>query len=217
MTGAADPRPAPPPQDPALPVPAAARRRIAAWEITGGLVVFFVGSFLHFLYELSGFNILAAPFASVNESTWEHLKLFFWPGLVFAVVEHAYLRDRVNNFWAAKAASAVGIMAGVAISFYAYLGVVIPIDGKGTLAGTLVTAVIGCVLGQALSYRLLVMPSCGPRWRITGGATLAALALAFVAFTFVPPRNFLFENFAGYVYGGEYGILDDYTPYLIFR
>ncbi|HEX5827482.1 MAG TPA: DUF6512 family protein [Candidatus Limnocylindrales bacterium] len=193
------------------------RRKVAAWEILGFVVIFFAGSFLHFIFELSGFNTLFAPFGSVNESTWEHLKLFYWPALLFAVVQHAFIRHEVNNFWAAKAHSIVLTPLVVAIAFYAYVGIVVPIDGKGTLAGTLVTAAIGVALGQWASYRLLVGPQRSNRWHWAGVTAILAMGVAFIVFTFLPPRIFLFENFFGYVYDGQFGILADYTPYLVFK
>jgi hypothetical protein len=193
------------------------RRRIAIWETVGWLVIFFAGSFLHFVFELSGFAIVVAPFGSVNESTWEHMKLFFWPGVAFAVVEHAYLRHQVNNFWAAKATSLWLITVSVIVAFYAYVGVVLPIYGKGTLLGTLVTAAIGISIGQFASYRLLTRPPLPPVARTLGIAAIVLLGAMFVAFTFAPPPVFLFENFFGYVYDGQFGILADYTPYLVFK
>jgi hypothetical protein len=193
------------------------RRTVAAWEILGFVVIFFAGSFLHFIFELSGFNTLFAPFGSVNESTWEHLKLFYWPALLFAIVQHAFIRHEVNNFWAAKAHSIVLTPLVVAIAFYTYVGIVVPIEGKGTLAGTLVTAAIGVALGQWASYRLLVGPQRSNRWHWAGVTAILAMGAAFVVFTFLPPRIFLFENFFGYVYDGQFGILADYTPYLVFR
>ncbi len=193
------------------------RRRVAIWDAVGGLVVFFAGSFLHFLYELSGFAIVAAPFGSVNESTWEHLKLFFWPGLAFAVVQHAYLRHRVNNFWIAKAASLALVTAGVIVAFYAYVGIVLPIYGKGNLLGTLVAAAIAIALAQFVSYRLLTGAPLSSRVRAIAIIAIVVMAAMFVVFTFAPPRIFLFENFFGYVYDGQFGILADYTPYLVFR
>lgn len=199
------------------PLGPADRRPVARWELIGGVVIFLVGGFLHFLYELSGFTTIAAPFGSVNESTWEHLKLFFWAGAGFAVVEHAYLRHRVRNFWAAKGTAAIATMLGVVVSFYAYVGVIVPLGAKGTLLGTLVTAVIGIAIGQVLAYRLLVGPERGPRARLAGIAALVALGVAFIAFTFSPPRLFLFEDFLGYRYTGGFGILADYTNYLVFR
>lgn len=193
------------------------KRKVAAWEFLGFLVIFFAGSFLHFIFELSGFNTVFAPFGSVNESTWEHLKLFYWPALLFAVVEHAYIRDEVNNFWAAKAHSVVLTPIVVMVAFYAYVGIVVPIDGKGTLGGTLLTAALGVGLGQWASYRLLTGPQRSRRWHVAGVIAIVAMGLAFVVFTFLPPRIFLFENFFGYVYDGQFGILDDYTPYLVFK
>ena len=197
--------------DPAL------RRTVLRWEIAGWLVVFFVGSFFHFIFELSGFSTIVAPFGSVNESTWEHLKLFYWPGLAFAIAQHAYLRHRVNNFWVAKAVSAVMIPASVAFLFYAYIGVVIPIDGKGTFLGTIVITAIAVTLGQVAAYRILVDEPYGERARRIAIAILVLMGVAFVVFTWAPPRIFLFENFAFYRYSGEFGILQDYTPYLVFK
>lgn len=193
------------------------RGRVALWDLTGGLIIFFAGSFLHFLFELSGFNTVAAPFASVNESTWEHLKLFFWPAVLFAVVQHAYTRDVVHNFWAAKGASVVITPLAVAIGFYAYIGVVIPIYGKGTLFGTLVTAAIGVTLGQVASYRLLTGRQRGRLAHVLGVAAVLGVGTAMVVFTFFPPHVFLFENFFGYTYDGQFGILADYTPFLVFK
>lgn len=33
---------------------------------------------------------------------------------------------------------------------------------------------------------------------------------------FYPPGSFIFEDFSGYEDTGESGILEDYTPYLVF-
>ena len=193
------------------------RRRVALWEVTGGLVIFFAGSFLHFLFELSGFAVVAAPFASVNESTWEHLKLFYWPAVLFAIVQHAYTRHQVHNFWAAKGASILIAPLAIVIGFYAYVGVVVPIYGKGALIGTLITAAIGVALGQVASYRLLTGAPRGRRAHVLGVVAILLLGAAFALFTFFPPRIFLFENFFGYVYDGGFGILSDYTPFLVFK
>ena len=43
------------------------------------------GAGLHFIYELCPLPIVGL-FAPVNESVWEHLKLFFWPFLAAAFV-----------------------------------------------------------------------------------------------------------------------------------
>jgi hypothetical protein len=192
-------------------------RRIAVVEIVGATIVFLVGSLLHFLYELSGFATWAAVIGSVNESTWEHLKMFFWPGLLVGLIQHAYLRQHLPNLWTAKAVSLWVTPTTIALAFYTYLGVVLPIDGRGTLIGTIITAFIGVYLGGWLSYVVL---TAGPVRRRTTRLALASIALLtvmMVAFTWVPPRTFLFEDFGGYTYNGQFGILDDYSDRLVFR
>ncbi len=194
------------------------RLQIAVWEIVGLLFIVLVGSFLHFVYELSGFAPAAAVFGSVNESTWEHLKLFFWPGLVFALVQHAYIRSDVNNFWIAKAVALLLTPIGVIASFYFYLGIALPIYGEGFLWADIGTGVVGVALGQWASHRLLTSDPLNRRWlRLAAWGSIGVLTVAMVLFTWVTPRLFLFENFFGYEYSGEFGILDDYTPYLIFE
>ena len=50
-----------------------------------------------------------------------------------------------------------------------------------------------------------------------GIGLIVGLGVLMVHFTFAPPHAFLFENFFGYRYSGEFGILRDYTPYLVFK
>jgi hypothetical protein len=193
------------------------RRTLLAWEIVGATVILLVGSFLHFAYELAGFQGPAAIIGSVNESTWEHMKLFVWPGVGYAVTQHAFLRHRLHNFWLAHASALWVTTLATIVAFYAYVGIVVPINGKGTLAGTIITAVIGIAIGRWSAYRLLVAPERGPRSRLVGIGLIALLLAMVVAFTYAPPHVFLFENFFGYQYSGEFGILADYEPYRVFR
>lgn len=49
--------------------------------------VLVLGTLSHFFFDWSGENRLVGIFAAVNESTWEHLKLLFFPALLFWVLE----------------------------------------------------------------------------------------------------------------------------------
>jgi hypothetical protein len=57
------------------------KRNIHLWQLMGFAVVSLGGTLLHFLYDWTGQSVLAAPFSGVNESPWEHMKLFFFPAL----------------------------------------------------------------------------------------------------------------------------------------
>ena len=51
------------------------------------------GVLLHFAYEWSDNNTFVGLFSAVNESTWEHLKLVFFPSLIYFLFE--YFSSRV--------------------------------------------------------------------------------------------------------------------------
>jgi len=193
------------------------KRRLIGWEVVGFVWIMLAGSALHFVYELSNFNPIAALFGSVNESTWEHLKLFFWPGLVFVLVQHAFVKDFANNYWWAKAAALLATPIGVIVSFYFYLGIVIPMFGRGTLTGSLVTGAIGVLIGNIVSYRILTAPPrAASRSNRQAAFVIGGLVALFLLLTYFPIRMFLFEDFLGYEFRGEYGILEDYSEHLVF-
>lgn len=192
------------------------RRAVLRWEIGAFLVTMIGGSALHFAFELSGFAEPVAVVASVNESTFEHLKLFFWPALIFALVEHAYMKDRCHNYWWGKGLALLVAPLGVIASFYFYIGIAVPLTGRGYLPFDIATGAIGVLLGNVVAYRVLTSPPKGPGYKRAGVAIMAVLAVLMATSAWLTPRFFLYENFFGYEYSGSYGILEDYTPYLVF-
>ena len=69
-----------------------AEKRWRTWETVGLLVVLAAGNLLHFIYDWTGQSPIAAPLAAVNESTWEHMKLFITPWVLWSLVECIALR-----------------------------------------------------------------------------------------------------------------------------
>lgn len=187
------------------------------WEILAFFVIMIGASALHFAFELSGFYEPLALFASVNESTFEHLKLFFWPALAVALVEHAYVKGKANNYWWGKMLALLATPVAVIVSFYFYLGITLPLTGTGYLALDIGTGAFGVAVGNVVAYRVLTSADRGRIRRDVGLAVIVTMALLMAAAAFVPPHVFLFENFFGYEYTGAYGILEDYTPYLVFQ
>ena len=192
------------------------KRSVLLWEVGAFFFIMIVASALHFAFELSGFSTPVAVFGSVNESSFEHLKLFFWPALVFALVQHAYLKGTVNNYWWGKGLAMVVTPLGILASFYLYLGIVLPITGTGYLALDIGTGAFGVLLGNIVAYKLLTAPERGSGYRTAGFVMIGVAAVLMATSAWIHPEMFLYENFWGYEYAGEYGILDDYTPYLIF-
>ena len=48
-------------------------------ELVSFVIASALGVLFHFMYEWTGENAIAGLFFPINESTWEHLKLIFFP------------------------------------------------------------------------------------------------------------------------------------------
>ena len=89
--------------------------------IAGILCVSILGTLLHFTYRWSGRNPLIGLIAPVNESVWEHMKLLFFPMLLFGLWNLKGVTDacRISAFHA-------GLLMGtllIPVLFYAYTSV----------------------------------------------------------------------------------------------
>ena len=58
------------------------KRDLSLWQLVGFAFTALGGTLLHFLYDWTNNNIVAA-FTAVNESTWEHMKLLYFPLFFF--------------------------------------------------------------------------------------------------------------------------------------
>ena len=99
-----------------------AEKRWRTWETVGLLVVLAAGNLLHFVYDWTGQSPIAAPLAAVNESTWEHMKLLFFPMLVLVL----FLFFKLPEQSPIPVALSIGTLVGLAlipILFYTYTGV----------------------------------------------------------------------------------------------
>lgn len=99
------------------------KRNIPLWQMVGFLFTSLLGTFLHFLFDLTGGWVGAALFSAVNESIWEHMKLLFYPMLLFSLIQFRFLGKEHNNFWCIKA---FGILVGlllIPILYYTYTGI----------------------------------------------------------------------------------------------
>ena len=171
---------------------------IKRWYIIGTIFIIIFGSILHFVYEWSNNNPIVAIFGAVNESTWEHLKLLFWPAFIFSIIEYMFVGKHFNNYITAKAISFyVGIFLIISI-FYTYTGVF----GDNYLIIDISTFVISVIISQYIGYRITTAKyKINATLNIFSMIAIILLVLAFVLFTFYPPRIPLFKD----PNSGEYG------------
>ncbi|MFX1486569.1 MAG: DUF6512 family protein [Promethearchaeota archaeon] len=175
------------------------KKPILVWEIVGMLFIILLGSFLHFAFELSGEFIPLAAIAAVNESTFEHLKLGFWPALFFALIEYNFIKDSANNFLVAKFVSASLIPVSIIALFYLYSTIL----GTDLFILDILIFIISVIVGQIGSYKVLESDKLDSKWTKMSIAGLAILLIIFPLFTFYPPQMFIFQD----PISGGYGII----------
>ncbi len=180
------------------------KNKVLAWEVGGFVFIGLVGAALHFTYELSDFSSnVVAYFSAVNESTWEHLKMVFFPGLVFALIEYTYVRDQVYNYLVAKAGSLLLMPLVITVGWYIYA----PAVGRSIFPVDLALFYLAVLAGQFFSYKVLTRPPLASKYSSYALVLLVVLFVAFSIFTFYAPRIFLFEHF-DLKNTGQYGILE---------
>jgi hypothetical protein len=171
-----------------------------SYELIGIVFIVMIGTVLHFTFEFSGGQPLVGVFSAVNESVWEHLKLGFWPALVWAVVEYKSINKSTNNFLLAKAVGIYLIPIIIPTLFYSYTAVL----GESVLVIDILTFVISVIVGQLVSYKLLTYRELPDMLNLISLVALVSLSVAFVLFTFYPPHLPLFRD----PVTGEYGLTD---------
>jgi hypothetical protein len=175
------------------------RRRVLFFELAGIVFIIILGSILHFTFEWSGSQAVVGVFSAVNESVWEHLKLGFWPAIVFALIEFKYLKKTTSNFLFAKAIGIYLIPIIIMVIFYSYTAVL----GESLLVIDILSFVIAVIVGQLVSYRLLIGKTLQYNLDMVSLIALILLGFAFVLFTFYPPQFPMFQD----PITGEYGIV----------
>ena len=99
------------------------KKSTVPWQLLGFAVTSIGGTLLHFSYDWLGNALWVAPFSGVNESTWEHMKLLFWPMLLFCVIQSRFFRDR-EDFLCIKLKGALIGLWLIPVLFYTYNGVI---------------------------------------------------------------------------------------------
>lgn len=167
------------------------RKRLLWWEMAGFFFVAAAGTALHFAYEWSGGNRVAAAFSAVNESTWEHMKLFFFPFFLFSVVQLWFQGRNDPNFLAARTTSILFGLGLIPTLFYTYSGVL----GFSVDPVNIAIFYAADLLAFLLDGRLLERGRSAALWQqILGLGILWTLAFLFVWCSFHPPQLGLWQD-----------------------
>lgn len=172
-------------------------KRLFKYDLTGFVFVSAVGSLCHFVFEWSGYNSAAGLFTPINESTWEHLKLLFFPYLIWTVVQY-FLMKSEKGIFASKLIGALLGMLAIVMLFYTYTGAM----GKSIEFLNILIFFIGVLTAFAADYILIKSGRLSSLLCDNISiAVFAVISALFFIFTFAPPLVPLFKDPQNSSYG----------------
>ena len=164
------------------------KEKIRNYQIFSIIFTFILGTILHFTYKWSGENALVGIFSAINESTWEHLKLLFFPMLITTIIGFFFLRKDVSNILCAKTVGILIAIVFTVVFFYTYTGVL----GKNIAIIDISSFFIATVLGEVFAYNLMINSfKCSNK---IATFVLVVLFIMFAVFTFLTPKIGLFKS-----------------------
>lgn len=163
--------------------------RLKLYTIIGIFFTLISGTVSHFVYEWSGNNFLLGFFFPINESTWEHMKLCFFPMLLYS----AYMNRKLKrDYPCVTSALLCGILYGtslIPVIFYTYSGIL----GRNFLSLDIATFALSVLVGFRTVYRLSL--SCrADSYTVSLKLLVAGLAVCFFVFTYLPSAIGIFSN-----------------------
>ena len=98
------------------------KKSIPSWQIAGFVFTSVLGTFLHFLFDLTGGSAVAALISAVNESIWEHMKLIFYPMVLFGAIQYRVFGKDMKGFWCVKLKGILLALVLIPSIYYLYTG-----------------------------------------------------------------------------------------------
>ena len=166
------------------------KKQIPYWQVVGFIFTAVVGTLLHFLFDWTGGNVIAALFSAVNESIWEHMKLLFYPMVLFAWLERRSAGKQETGFWCRKLKSILLGLTLIPVVYYTYTGIL------GVSADWFNIAIFFLAAGAAYRWEAILARKGSP-CRISDRralTVLAAIGLLFTLVTFFPPKIPFFQD-----------------------
>lgn len=159
------------------------------YTIIGILFVLSIGSLAHFLYDWSGNNSIVGLFTPVNESIWEHMKLLFFPMLLYSFI---MILKFHRKYACITSALCSGILIGavlIPLFYYAYTYLL----GKNIFILDISTFILSIVIAFFLSYKLTRSYKL-KFYKSLLCILVGILFICFFIFTYYPPDTTIFQD-----------------------
>ncbi len=164
------------------------------------LVCTALGVLFHFAFDFLDRPLWLASLFPTNESVFEHLKLSFVPYVIFLFPIEYYLYGRfVKKFVVGRLLGVIGAMSFSAMEFYTIKGAF----GEPPMAVNIIIFCVATLISYLVPLCLLLFAKkeCSDRAKIISLTLLAIIFIAFIVFTYNPPKIPLFLDLTSGTYG----------------
>lgn len=172
------------------------KKAFAISEAVGCAVIFAAAVYLHFAYLLSGGSALGMVFGAVNESVWEHVKIFSAAYTGWAMIQLCWIRVPFRRYVAAKCAGLYFLMGFMILFFYTYTY----FAGTNILWLDILSSFVTVAAAQFISFMGTTGDNRLGEYFAPALMLLMLYYLMFFSFTVFPPKLGLFRDpvFGGY-------------------
>lgn len=164
-------------------------KQLKLYTISGMIFVLIFGTLSHFLYNWTGNNFIIGFFTPINESTWEHMKLLFFPMLLFSPVMIFKLRAIYPCITSSLYAGMLFGTTLIPILFYAYTFII----GRDIFIFDIAIFILSVIIAFLIAYNFTL--SCKLQsYSVLICVLVCAYLICFLLFTYNPPDIKLFAD-----------------------
>lgn len=164
-------------------------KHLKQYTIIGIIFVLITGTLAHFLYDWTGNNRFVGLFTPINEAIWEHMKLLFFPMLIYSLIMILKFRKVYSCI---TSALSFGILVGallIPVFYYAYTYFL----GKNVFILDISIFILSIVIAFWLSYKLTLSRRLESYTSILC-MLVCVLLICFFVFTYYPPDATIFQD-----------------------
>lgn len=165
-------------------------KRLKHYTIIGIIFVLIAGTAAHFLYDWSGNRHIVGLITPVSESIWEHMKLLFFPMLLYSLIMIFKLKE---DHPCITSSLCFGTLTGtflIPAFFYSYICLL----GRDVFILDIGTFIASVIIAFLLSYKLTLTCRLKSYTLLLCGF-VCILFFCFLFFTYHPPDSKIFEEY----------------------
>ena len=160
------------------------------------IIISLIGTFAHFLYDLTNHNKVVGLFMAVNESTWEHIKIALTPTFLWSLYD-GFVYGVNDNYFLAKLLSLLVLIIVIPFVFYTYKFFL----KKSILVIDIVLFYVSIILSQMMFYYVIDLESLGFIVSYLSCIGVFILFGFYMVLTLLPIKSFLFKDPISNKYG----------------